>query len=89
MYHSTPQTHHVGAPQRAGDGRHARGTDGRYDMHTSCCKKKVYNVPVWMCDVHIFTYSLLPISDSEGIKVLIIYIINKKNRPPFKRSIIE
>ena len=35
-----------------------------------------------MCDVRIFAYSHLPISDSEGIKILIIYILLiKKNKP--------
>ena len=73
MYHSTPQAHHVGAPQRAGDGRHARGTDGRYDMHARCGKGKKFTM--WRCgcvNVHLFICSFLPISDSEGIKILII-----------------
>ena len=76
MYLSTPQTHHVGAPQRAGDGRHAPRADGRYDLHARRGKEKKFTMCRCGCvNVHLFICSFLPISDSEGIKILIIYIL--------------
>ena len=88
MYHSTPQAHHVDAPQCAGDGRHAPRTDGRYDMHARCGKGKKFTM--WRCgclNVHLYTCTLLPISDSEGIKILIIYILLIKKTEPLSKVV--
>ena len=88
MYHSTPQAHHVGAPQRAGDGGDAPRADGRYDLHARCGKEKKFTM--WRCgcvNVQLFNCSIIPISDSEGIKILIIYILLIKKIEPLSKEV--